>query len=160
MNKTYLLLGSNLGEKKLNLDYAGELIGWLIGEVSQKSSVYQTSAWGVEDQPPFFNQVIEVFTKLQPADLIVDIQYIENKLGRERGTRWGSRIIDIDVLYYEREVIESEDLIVPHPQIPNRRFALIPLVEIAPDFVHPVFGKTNKELLEICKDMLPVHKIG
>ncbi|MDX2302020.1 MAG: 2-amino-4-hydroxy-6-hydroxymethyldihydropteridine diphosphokinase [Microscillaceae bacterium] len=160
MYTTYLLLGSNLGEKKLNIDYAAELIGWLIGEITRKSSVYQTSSWGVENQPPFYNQVLEVITKLQPADLILDIQYIENKLGRERGVRWGSRIIDIDILYYEHEVINFENLTVPHPEIPNRKFTLIPLAEIAPDYVHPMLQKTNAKLLEECKDTLPVQKIA
>ena len=160
MYNTYLLLGSNLGEKKLNIDYAAELIGSLIGEVITKSSIYQTSAWGVEDQPPFYNQVLEVKTKSKPEDLIVDIQYIENKLGRERGERWGSRIIDIDVLYYENEVINLDNLIVPHPEIHNRRFTLIPLVEIAPDYLHPVLNKTNAQLLSEVKDELKVEKIA
>lgn len=160
MAQTFILLGSNLGDRKLNLDYALDLIGRLIGTVQKQSAVYETAPWGVEDQPTFYNRVLEVETLMNPDQLINDLQYIEDKLGRERGgTHWGARIIDIDVLYFEDRIIRTQKLTVPHPEMHKRRFTLLPLIEIAPDFIHPVLMKSSQELLETCPDELEVQKL-
>jgi 2-amino-4-hydroxy-6-hydroxymethyldihydropteridine diphosphokinase len=111
----------------------------------------------VEDQPIFLNQVIAVETKLSAQRVLQDILKIELVLGRIRGQRWGSRVIDIDILYYNNDIIHSEDLQVPHPYIQERNFTLIPLAEIAADYIHPIFKKTNKELLDESKDPLKVN---
>jgi 2-amino-4-hydroxy-6-hydroxymethyldihydropteridine diphosphokinase len=158
MTTTYLLLGSNLGEKKLNIDYACELLTQFVGDITQSSSVYETEAWGFTEQPIFYNQVVALETIQSPEDLLLTISQIEEKLGREREEKWRSRIIDIDILYYGDLIYQSETLTIPHPEIQNRKFTLIPLAEIAPHGRHPVLMKTNQELLANCKDTLKVQK--
>jgi 2-amino-4-hydroxy-6-hydroxymethyldihydropteridine diphosphokinase len=150
----FLLLGSNLGDKLDNLKRAREHLG----EVFRTSAVYETGAWGNTDQPDFLNQVIEIGSPLAPAALLEKVLRIEKELGRIRLERWGSRLIDIDILLYGNKIVESANLIVPHPELPNRRFALTPLAEIAPSFLHPVLRKTIAQLLEECKDPLPVTR--
>ncbi|UII21076.1 2-amino-4-hydroxy-6-hydroxymethyldihydropteridine diphosphokinase [Fulvivirga ligni] len=156
----YLLLGSNLGDKRLLLQEACQKIEEQIGKVKQLTAIYETAAWGKEDQPSFYNQVLEIETEYAPELLLQKTQAIENEMGRVRMEKWGSRIIDIDILYYNSEVLTKDELVVPHPGIPDRRFTLTPLTEIAPDFVHPILGLTNQKLLQQCTDMLPVQKIS
>ena len=155
---TFLLLGSNLGERAQVLKNAADIIDKKIGEVKIYSSIYETLAWGNEEQPAFLNQVIIVETSLKPEDLLITINDIEKELGRVRHKKWGERLIDIDILYFDESVISTENLTIPHPEISNRRFTLIPLIEIAANFVHPVNGKTQKELLVDCRDDLEVIK--
>lgn len=155
-HKTYLLLGSNLGDRKLMLKNAAAVISQKIGVIESYSSIYETLAWGIEDQPAFLNQVIKVETSLHPQKLLTTINGIEKELGRVRHQKWGERLIDIDILYYNEDIIETENLVIPHPEIINRRFTLIPLAEIAPNYVHPVIKKNQTALLEICKDKLEV----
>src|SRR5690606_18603079 len=114
-------------------------------------------AWGVTEQPTFLNQVVLVSTPLPPISVLDCIQSIENRLGRLRLTKWGARVIDIDILYFNKINIHHERLIVPHPHLPERRFVLVPLVEIAPAFVHPELGMTTTDLLAQCKDPLIVQ---
>ncbi|UXX78341.1 2-amino-4-hydroxy-6-hydroxymethyldihydropteridine diphosphokinase [Reichenbachiella carrageenanivorans] len=160
MNQCFLLLGTNIGDKAHNLLQAREYIIERIGEIIKPSAIYQTSAWGKEDQDDFYNQVLCIQTALSPMDLLVECLAIEKDLGRIRFERWGERLIDIDILYFENEVIETEDLKVPHPELQNRRFTLIPLVELAPDYTHPKMNQTNKHLLACCTDPLEVVKIN
>lgn len=155
----YLLLGTNLGDKKANLSKARGFITRAIGNISNASSIYETAAWGKTDQPSFLNQVVQVATDLSPLQVLEKIEEIEKCLGRERIEKWGERIIDIDILYYEKQVIDIENLQIPHTGIPNRRFTLIPLVEIAANFVHPVLELSNQQLLERCEDDLQVRKL-
>ena len=155
----YLLLGCNLGDKNANLKQAKTLIQARIGQIEGLSSVYETAAWGKTDQPTFLNQVIEVSTSLSAGSLLSATQQIEKDIGRVRIEKWGERIIDIDLLYYNDNIYSSEHLSIPHPGIPARRFTLVPLVELAPDFIHPVLEKTNRTLLAECQDTLPVNKI-
>ena len=155
---TFLLLGSNLGKRAQVLKNAATIINNKIGKVKTYSSIYETLAWGNEDQPAFLNQVITVETSLSPQELLITINQIEDDLGRIRHEKWGERLIDIDILYYDDTIISSKELTVPHPEISNRKFTLIPLVEITPDFIHPVIGKTQKELLTDCSDELEVTK--
>ncbi|MDB5262594.1 MAG: 2-amino-4-hydroxy-6-hydroxymethyldihydropteridine diphosphokinase [Adhaeribacter sp.] len=156
MPATYLLLGSNQGQRASFLAAATALLANQAGPVTRKSAIYETAAWGLEDQAAFLNQVLQVSTDLSPEKLLVQINLIEIELGRERIIKWGARVIDIDILYYDDLVLQSPELIIPHPHLQARRFTLMPLAEIAPAFRHPVFGKTNQELLAECPDNLPV----
>ncbi|MBU2913415.1 MULTISPECIES: 2-amino-4-hydroxy-6-hydroxymethyldihydropteridine diphosphokinase [Reichenbachiella] len=159
MSVCFLLLGTNMGEKETNLQQAFGRISNEIGQVITASSIYRTSAWGKEDQEDFLNQVLKVETDCVPVEVLRLCLTIEKELGRVRYERWGTRLIDIDVLYYDKEVINQSNLVIPHPQIQNRRFTLVPLVEIARDFVHPVLGKSQLDLLEECKDVLEVKSV-
>lgn len=152
----YIGLGSNLGDRKANLTLAVELISVRIGAILKQSSVYETRAWGNTSQPDFFNQVILVSTKLSATECLTQLAEIEKNLGRIRTERWGPRSIDLDLLYYNKKIINTPDLIVPHPGIADRKFVLIPLVEISKDFVHPLLNKSNQQLLTECQDQLEV----
>ncbi|OYD47411.1 2-amino-4-hydroxy-6-hydroxymethyldihydropteridine diphosphokinase [Sphingobacterium cellulitidis] len=156
MNIVYLLMGANIGNPNKQLDDAKIEIEDRIGKITSSSSIYESEAWGVENQPVFLNQVIQVETELSANKVLNDILKIELLLGRIRGQRWGSRIIDIDILYYNSDIIHTDELQVPHPYIQERNFTLIPLVEIAADYIHPIFKKSNKELLEESTDILKV----
>lgn len=159
MNNVYLLTGGNIGDRVLNLNNAREQIEKQVGIVLKQSVVYETAAWGVTNQNSFLNQVLLVQTSLPPEELLQTLLHIEQQLGRKRIEKMGPRTIDIDILFYNSEIISSPHLTIPHPQIANRRFVLTPLNEIAPGFVHPVLQKTITQLLKICPDQLEVKKI-
>ncbi|MEO9802579.1 MAG: 2-amino-4-hydroxy-6-hydroxymethyldihydropteridine diphosphokinase [Reichenbachiella sp.] len=159
MSHCFLLLGTNIGDKRHNLLQARELISARAGVILTSSFVYQTSAWGKEDQDDFLNQVLYLKTSFEPKELLNLCLEIEKKLGRVRFEHWGERLIDIDILYFENLVIEDDELIIPHPEIQNRKFTLVPLVEIAADYLHPKLKQTNKDLLGLCTDPLDVVKI-
>ena len=154
-----ILLGSNLGDRQENLDQARQEISRFVGEIITTSSIYKTAAWGNTQQPDFYNQVIEIRSPHDPHQLILATQKIEQTMGRIRKEKWGPRIIDIDMLFYGDSIISNENLTIPHPEISNRRFTLLPLAEVAPDFMHPVLKKNVHQLLKACKDNLPVEKI-
>ncbi|MES2795757.1 MAG: 2-amino-4-hydroxy-6-hydroxymethyldihydropteridine diphosphokinase [Bacteroidota bacterium] len=151
-NQLFLLLGTNLGDKKQNLITAIKAIEDLLGKVESKSKIYETAAWGITDQPSFLNQVLQIETNLAPTKVLKNILQIETEMGRIRANKWGARLIDIDILYIGNETIRKDDLIVPHPYLHERRFTLMPLVEIAADFIHPIFNKSNSQLLNECGD--------
>lgn len=159
MSTCYLLLGTNMGEKEQNLRLAFDAISDEIGSVITASSIYYTSAWGKEDQDDFLNQVLKIETEQPAVEVLRLCLTIEKELGRIRYERWGSRLIDIDVLYYDHEVVNQSNLVIPHPEIQNRRFTLVPLVELDEDFVHPVLAKSQKQLLDACPDQLEVKKL-
>jgi len=159
MKGIYLLLGSNLGDRKEILKMARRHIGLSIGNIIQSSSIYATKAWGVEEQPDFLNQVVEVESENTPEEILLNVNSIEEKLGRVRKIKWQSRIIDIDILYYGSLILNTQDLVIPHAENQNRNFVLAPMVEIAPDFVHPVFLRTQQQLLNTCTDGLEVKKL-
>ena len=159
MYQVYLLLGANLGQPFEQLSAASKEVENLIGRIVAQSSLYQTAAWGVEDSPDYLNQVLLVETALAPFEVLKTINLIEEKLGRTRKLKWESRIIDIDILYYEDVVMDTERLIIPHPYLHFRKFTLVPLVEIATHLIHPIFNKTQEELLKDLKDDLEVLKI-
>jgi len=152
----YLGLGSNLGERQQYLAQARKMIAERVGEIAQASSVYATDAWGMEDQPGFLNQVVEVETELLPDQVLKAILQIERELGRERIIKWGERNIDIDIIFYEDRVLDTEKLTLPHPFLQERNFVLVPLAEIAPEFKHPVLQKTILDLLLLSDDKLAV----
>lgn len=148
----YLLLGSNLGERPALLQAAREQIAGRIGTIQNASALYETAPWGVTDQPAFLNQVLEVLSDLAPEEVLRLSLDIEHELGRVRYERWGARHLDIDLLYFGPKVLDSARLTVPHPRLHERRFTMVPLAELAPDFVHPVLQKTNTQLLAECPD--------
>ena len=159
MGKVYLLLGGNLGDRKMLIANAEDELRKQIGDIVLKSSLYETKAWGKEQQPNFLNKALGINTKLNAFEILKIIQNIEVKLGRKRVEHWGSRTMDIDILFYENEIIDTEDLKIPHPLINIRKFVLSPLLEIIPDFIHPGLKKSVKELYLICEDKLEVTKI-
>lgn len=159
MHTVYLLLGSNLGDSVTYIEKSRKLIEKEIGEITDKSSLYLTESWGKTGQPDFINQVVEVKSALKAEEILDKIIIIEAELGRERREKWGSRIIDIDILFYDDEIINKKDLTVPHPYLHQRRFTLAPLVELKPELFHPVLKKTMKELLETLKDNLFVQRL-
>jgi len=162
MVKVYLLLGGNLGDRKKNILSAINLIEQKIGSVSKRSSCYETAPWGFTDQPNFYNIALEVQTDLLPRQVLKENLYIEQELGRTRvpGKQWKERLIDIDILFFGDQIIQEENLKIPHPFLHERKFVLEPMKEIAGFFVHPVLNKTIEELAEDCNDNLKVIKIG
>jgi 2-amino-4-hydroxy-6-hydroxymethyldihydropteridine diphosphokinase len=159
MNTAYLLTGGNMGDTKSTLMLADKWIERYCGQISKASSLYETAAWGKEDQPPFLNQALEIKTILSAPRLLDNILTIEKKMGRVRKEKNGPRIIDIDILFFNSTIFQSKELTIPHPEMQNRRFALVPLADIANDFVHPVLKKTIGQLLNECPDTLPVKKV-
>lgn len=152
----YLLTGGNMGNRLLQLQKAQRYIARRIGKVLRVSEVYETGAWGKTNQLPFLNQVLEVQTQLPAHDVLQQITCIESKLGRVRTEKWGERSIDIDILLYGSEIISTPHLSIPHPLLPERRFALVPLTELAGGFVHPILQVSVTQLLQQCTDTLPV----
>ncbi|ANQ48489.1 2-amino-4-hydroxy-6-hydroxymethyldihydropteridine diphosphokinase [Flammeovirga sp. MY04] len=159
MSSIILLLGANLGNKLDTLSNAVNFIQDEIGDVKLVSHIYETAAWGKEDQPSYYNQTLCVESDISPEELILITQKIENKLGRVRKEKWGARIIDIDILFYNDIIIDQPNLKVPHPFIQERRFTLEPLTEIIPEFIHPVLNLSISQLLLQCNDPLPVKKL-
>ena len=160
MNKAYLLTGSNMGDREQQLATAREMLNLLCGNINAASCLYETAAWGNTDQPAFLNQALELETSLNARQLIRRILRIEKLMGRIRKEKYGPRLIDIDILLFNNENHNYPLLKLPHPEMQNRRFALLPLAEIAPEKVHPLLNKTVKELLNECTDELEVKKIA
>lgn len=157
--RTGLLLGSNIGNKKSQLKRALKMIEKTVGRIIGQSSIYKTEAWGNEDQPEFYNMAVLIETTLNPQQLLHEILKVESKMGRVRKKKWEDRIIDIDILFYNDEVLDLPELHIPHPQLTERKFALTPLAELEPDWIHPVTGKNINTLLTECTDKLAVHLI-
>ncbi len=156
MHSTYLLTGSNQGDRQLQLSKCIDELNENAGLVQCRSALYETQSWGNEDLPCHLNQALLLQTSLSPLQLLGIIHNIENSLGRIRTQKWGIRAIDIDIIYFDDIVVNHPQLIIPHPLVHLRRFALTPLAEIAPDYQHPVLLKTNKSLLSACPDGLNV----
>jgi 2-amino-4-hydroxy-6-hydroxymethyldihydropteridine diphosphokinase len=160
MNRAVLLLGTNVGERFINLGQALDEIKKSMGKISRQSSIYETAPWGNTHQEKFLNQVVMIETNLAVEDVMNSIFAIEKKMGRVRKEKWEPRIIDIDILFYNDEIISTAHLQVPHPSLHLRKFTLIPLAELMPDFVHPLISKTIAALLNEVTDRLEVKKIS
>ncbi len=158
-NITFLCLGANLGDCIAQLAQARGLISQQIGDIVSSSAIYKTSPWGVENQPDYYNQMLKVQTLLTPDQLLYATLAIEQKMGRLRTHTWAARTIDIDILYYNDLIINTEALQIPHPRLHLRKFVLEPLRHIAADYQHPLFILNHEQLLAACDDLSTVEKV-
>ena len=147
MPTVYIGIGSNLGKREKNCEQAIKLLTENGANITRRSSMIETEPWGVKDQPRFINMAVEVETLLVPEELLSLLKNIEIDVGRKDTIRWGPRVIDLDILFYDELVVKTDRLEVPHQGISKREFVLRPLAEIVPDKVHPVLGKKIRELL-------------
>ena len=154
MNKAYLLIGGNMGDRLANLQNAQTAIQSQIGSIILTSSIYETAAWGLEDQPSFLNQALIVETTFTAHEVLKKLLAIEQSMGRIRQQPLGPRTIDLDIIFFNDQIIHTEDLTIPHPQMQKRNFVLTPLNEIAPEFIHPELKQTINQLLIDCSDPL------
>lgn len=162
MNTSFLSLGSNVGESRKHLQKAIELIGRNAEQnrVVRISPVYRTKAWGNTNQPDFLNLVVELKTNLPAEMLMEELLEIERRMGRIRMEKWGERIIDIDILLYGNEILNTEKLIVPHPEMHRRKFVLVPLMDLSGEVLHPLFKKNSSQLFDECTDESAVIAAG
>ncbi len=152
----YFSLGSNIGKRRENLKMAVDFIHSKIGKIARTSHVYETAPWGKTDQDKFLNMVVMANTIYQPRDILEKITEFDREMGRTRTEKWGPRVVDIDIIFYGKRVIRDKGLEIPHPEVENRAFVLVPMMEIAPDLMHPVLGKQIDELYMECLDMSDV----
>ena len=160
MNTAYLLTGGNIGDRKTLLEQAKLLINQYCGTITDGSGLYETAPWGNTEQAAFLNQALELKTALNARQLIRRILKIERMMGRERKEKYGPRKIDIDILLFNNEVHDISFLKIPHPEMQNRRFVLLPLAEIAPGLMHPILHKSIEQLLKECPDHLEVARFA
>jgi 2-amino-4-hydroxy-6-hydroxymethyldihydropteridine diphosphokinase len=160
MNQVFLGIGGNIGNKHDNFDKVYTFIKNELGAVTKSSSVYETSPWGFQAEDNFWNQVLIVETKFSAVELLQKINNIETRFGRKRdGRQYKSREMDIDILYFDKLVVKNETLVIPHQHLQKRLFVLVPLAEIAPDFIHPVLKLTSVEMLNVCEDKSVIKKL-
>ncbi|HWB91833.1 MAG TPA: 2-amino-4-hydroxy-6-hydroxymethyldihydropteridine diphosphokinase [Puia sp.] len=159
MNISYLLIGGNQGDRFAQLETARTFISTTAGAIRTVSSIYETAPWGKTDQAWFLNQVLQLETEAGAPELLKLLLNIEESMGRKRSEKYGSRIIDIDILFFNDAILREPGLTIPHPEIANRRFVLEPLNEIAPAYIHPVLHRSVSELLAACTDPLEVKKL-
>ena len=150
--KVFLQLGSNMGDRVNYLNLAKKYIEDEIGSILNESRIYESAPWGVNNQKYYLNEVIEVNTVDDPYNLLKKILHIEKKIGRFRGRKWSSRVIDIDIIFYASVIINDKKLIIPHEYMHERNFVLYPLNDIAADFVHPILENTVNKLMIECND--------
>ncbi len=161
MHKVFLGIGGNIGNKQGNFEKVSVLIQKELGKIVQLSSIYEAPPWGFHAEEAFWNQVIVIETKLEAIELLWRIHKIEEEFDRKRGKeRYSSRQMDVDILYFDDEYMETKNLIIPHPKIHERKFVLVPLCEIAPDFKHPLRRLTSIQMLEHCHDDSIIKKIA
>jgi 2-amino-4-hydroxy-6-hydroxymethyldihydropteridine diphosphokinase len=159
MHKYYLHIGSNQGDRLQILQSCVDAIAKSIGSVTDTSSIFETEPWGMKDQNAFLNQALLCHSSLEPGELLAKAKQIEASVGKGKEERWGPRLLDIDILYCDDLIIEGNPQI-PHPEIANRNFVLIPMMEIAPDFMDPKHQKTIDELYDLCEDTCEVYQYG
>ncbi len=160
MNTAILLIGGNIGDRPRNLQMAATLIAARAGRITRESALYETAPWGDVQQPDYLNQGLQIETEMAAPELLDALLQVEKEIGRVRRMKWGARVIDIDLIFFNNEVITLPQLKVPHPQMQNRRFVLAPLGEIIPDWVHPILQLTVAQLLDACADPLPAQKLA
>ena len=161
MHQVFLSIGGNLGNKRANFDKVYTHIQNELGCIVLRSSVYETPAWGFVSEDSFWNQVLCIETLLNPSEILEKIKKIDAAFGRKRsGNGYSSREMDIDILYFDDNIINTENLTIPHPLLHNRLFVLVPLAEIAPDFVHPVLKLSSLEMLNNCEDKSEIKKVN
>ena len=158
MHDVFLQLGSNIGDRKKYLDEAVSLITFELGLINNISKVYESTPWGVEGQQKYLNQILQINYKFEPLDLLKSILDIESRMGRKRIEKWGERVIDIDIIFFSNYIIENVDLCIPHRHMHQRNFVLVPLNDIASDYIHPKYKITVKELLYNSKDIESVYE--
>jgi 2-amino-4-hydroxy-6-hydroxymethyldihydropteridine diphosphokinase len=154
-NKVILHLGSNLGDPLANINLAMDMLSKQV-RVVNTSSTYLTAAWGMSEQADFFNRAATISTSYSPSELLHICDEITKSFPEKKGERWGPRFIDVDIIFFGDEIIDTESIKIPHPRMHLRNFVLIPLLEIAPDWVHPILQKTVEELFVECHDELEV----
>ena len=159
-NKAYLLIGGNVGNKFPNLERAMTLLQKQCGDITSRSSFYETAPWGNTEQASFLNLALELHTKLTAINLMLRLLETEKEMGRIRQEKYGPRIIDLDILLFNDEVVHTPELTIPHKELQNRRFVLEPLTEIAALIIHPVFNKTIQQLLDECTDHSEVTRLA
>jgi 2-amino-4-hydroxy-6-hydroxymethyldihydropteridine diphosphokinase len=159
MPDVYLILGGNLGDRIKNLQKATDYISRDIGEIVDRSSVYETEPWGFSHDSSFINQVLRIITALKPSQVLESVLNIEKLCGRRTSSKeYTARIMDIDILFYNNEIINSDRLIIPHPLIQERMFVLVPMAELQPYFIHPVLKRPISYLKDKCDDIRWVRK--
>lgn len=158
MQQTIIQLGSNVGNRLQHLQVALTHIQQQVGNIVLQSSIYETEPWGNTQQNGFLNQIIEVHTSLKPQTVLKTLLQIEETMGRVRTIKYAPRIIDLDILFVHEQVLQTEQLQIPHPQIAFRRFVLVPLAECWPNLIHPVLQKNMQQLLASCTDEGNVQK--
>lgn len=158
MNYALLSLGSNLGDRIKNIHDAVERIQLSVGEVITHSPYYESKSWGTNSPYDYINICLRIETQLSPSALLNAIHVIENELGRKRTKKYADRTIDIDILLYNDEIINTSDLVIPHPHMHERLFVLVPANQIAPYTIHPVFNKSIQQLLLDCNDETNVYE--
>lgn len=149
-----------MGLRNQYLQDARQLLERRVGKVKAASAVYETGAWGIEDQRDFLNQAFRLKTKLPPEEVLAVALEIEKELGRQRKQKWGERIIDIDLIFYGKRIVDTPQLTLPHPWLQERRFVLVPLAEIIPKWKHPILGSKVKSLLKKCQDEGWVNRVS
>lgn len=159
MEKVVFVIGGNLGNRVELIEQSNKMLRENFSTPLLSSSVFETAAWGNLSEGDYLNQVLVFQTDLDPEAVLIIIQDIENQLGRKREEKWGNRTMDIDILYFGQQVIQNQNLIIPHPFISRRRFVLEPLVEILPNFIHPVLKVSNSKMLETCTDTSSVIRL-
>jgi 2-amino-4-hydroxy-6-hydroxymethyldihydropteridine diphosphokinase len=159
MNGIYIIIGGNLGDRLALIEDCKHKIEKEIGIISRSSSIYESASWGETDNPNYLNQVLYIESNFSAKEVLEKALEIEKELGRTRDKKWESRLIDIDILFFNEEIIDEKNLKIPHPHLQNRKFVLVPLNEIASEFIHPVFKKSVSYLLSICQDKLKVTVI-
>jgi 2-amino-4-hydroxy-6-hydroxymethyldihydropteridine diphosphokinase len=153
----YLMLGSNLGDKSTNLQLALKAVRKEAGIILYSSPIYESEPWGFSHPEYFYNQLLVIQTRLKPEDLLLKILEIEEGMGRIRNSKeYEARTIDIDILFYDRQNIQSGNLVIPHPKIPERRFVLLPLMKVASQMMHPITGQTIWQIYRECRDTLTI----
>ena len=159
MNTIFLITGGNVGDRRSNLETAATIIEKRIGRIVKSSKIYETEAWGITDQPAFYNQVHIVESGFSAKEVLVKILQIEEEMGRKRTVKNAARIIDIDILFFNDHIVNEQNLTIPHQHITERRFVLLPLKEVAPEMIHPVLKKSITDLLSLTNDELKVRAL-